>query len=459
MKLRRIDVVAKCHQVPAIRFEDQEDASLTSFAGLVIFQALFRRMQLRGRLRKCFGHLLVGSSYGFWRIFLWLVVHLLLGYRRLRDRDYYAEDPLLLRVLGLTRLPDTGTISRMLAKVDEQAVERLRELSRQIVLERLLAEGLARVTLDFDGSVLSTQRHAEGTAIGYNKRKKGSRSYYPLFCTVAQTGQFLDLLHRSGNVHDSNGSLPFIRQCLEAVREQLPGAKLEARVDSAFFDEKQLISLALEQVEFTASVPFERFPKLKGVIEARRRWHRIDGSWSYFECDWKPDRWLLGFRILIFRQKKSVPTQGPLQLDLFEPKSHEYQYSVVITNKTTQAPSVMEFHHGRGAQEGLFAEAKGHCQLEYIPVRTRCGNQTYCLAAIMAHNLTRELQMQAQPRAYNNKPKRSNLWGFQTLGTLRQRLICRAGRLIRPQGRLTLVTSGNQTVRKELANYHAASSN
>ena len=68
------------------------------------------------------------------------------------------------------------------------------------------------VTLDFDGSVLSTNRHAEGAAVGFNKAKKGARSYYPLFGTVAQTGQVLDLLHRSGNVHDSNGALGFITE-------------------------------------------------------------------------------------------------------------------------------------------------------------------------------------------------------------------------------------------------------
>jgi hypothetical protein len=35
--------------------------------------------------------------------------------------------------------------------------------------------------------VQSTKRHAEGTAVGFNKEKKGARSYYPLFCTVAAT--------------------------------------------------------------------------------------------------------------------------------------------------------------------------------------------------------------------------------------------------------------------------------
>jgi len=64
--------------------------------------------------------------------------------------------------------------------------------------------------MDFDGSVLSTGRVAEGTAVGFNKKKKGQRSYYPLFCTIAQIGQVLDLYHRSGNVHHSNGAEQFI---------------------------------------------------------------------------------------------------------------------------------------------------------------------------------------------------------------------------------------------------------
>lgn len=70
--------------------------------------------------------------------------------------------------------------------------------SRSLVIEGLQREQLPRVTLDFDGSVQSTKGHAEGTAVGFNKNKKGARSYYPLFCTVAQTGQFFDSFHRPG---------------------------------------------------------------------------------------------------------------------------------------------------------------------------------------------------------------------------------------------------------------------
>ena len=156
---------------------------------------------------------------------------------------------------------------------------------------------------------------------------------------------------------------------------------------------------------------------------------------------------------MVIRQKKALPTKRALQQDLFEPKSHEFTYQVIVTNKTTGAVHTMEYHHGRGSQEGVFGETKSHCQLDHSSMRGWRSNQTYCLAAIMAHNLTRELQMQVQGPSSGTTSKRRNLWGFETLNTLRQRPVRREGRLIRPQGRLTLVTPGNATVQDEFAKY------
>ena len=98
--------------------------------------------------------------------------------------------------------------------MDAVGILKLRQLCREMLLTRLQALNLARLTMDFDGSVISTGRVAEGTAVGFNKKKKGQRSYYPLFCTIAQTAQVLDVLPRAGNVHDSNGALQFILDCI-----------------------------------------------------------------------------------------------------------------------------------------------------------------------------------------------------------------------------------------------------
>ena len=184
MKSRKTQIQAQVHKIPAIRFEDQK---LTSFSGLLVFQALFSRMNLKRRLKQCFRHMKVSPIFGRHLVVWLLIVHLLIGFRRLREVDYYRDDPLVLRLMGLRKLPDVSTISRALSQMENESVENLKSLCRSLVVEGLKREALPRLTLDFDGSVLSTKGQAEGTAVGFNKKKKGSRSYYPLFCTVAQT--------------------------------------------------------------------------------------------------------------------------------------------------------------------------------------------------------------------------------------------------------------------------------
>ena len=234
MKLSRANVRGKATLGMELRFETQD---LTSYSGLILFQHFFSLIGIKERLWRCFRHLKANPIYGHHVMVMRLVVHLIIGHRRLRDLDYYRDDELVKRVLGLKRLPDVSTLSRSLSSADKHSVSKVRAESTTVVIERLVAEQFASVTLDFDGSVLSTGRHAEGSAVGFNKNKKGARSYYPLFCTVAQTDQVLNVHHRPGNVHDSNGADTFIEHCVRTVRESLPRAKIEVRIDSAFFNQ------------------------------------------------------------------------------------------------------------------------------------------------------------------------------------------------------------------------------
>jgi hypothetical protein len=337
--------------------------------------------------------------------------------------------------------------------MDTEGVENLLGLNRALVLGRLQTIDVPRVTLDFDGVVQSTKGHTEGTAIGFNKKKKGARSYYPLFCTVAQTDQIFDMHHRSGNVHDSNGALEFIDDCLSKVKEALNRVHLEVRVDSAFFSDDILWLLELYRAEFTCSVPFARFSELKTMVQSRKRWKRLDNRWSFFEAKWKPKCWDERYRFLFLRQQNEVRHKGPLQLDLYQPKDFEYEYKVIVTNKKGTAKKILQFHNGRGVQEKLFGEGQQHAALGIVPTRRMIANQTFTIAGILAHNLSREIQMAAAAPAPRQTAKRNSLWKFQSLGTIRQRLLHRAGSLSRPAGKLTLTVSGNDIVRAEMDNY------
>ena len=367
-----------------------------------------------------------------------LVIHLLLGFRELRDAAHYQDDPLVQRVLGLKHLPDVATISRMLKDADQKSIDKLRQLLTDMVLERIASLALPRITLDFDGSVQSTKRRAEGSAVGFNKKKKGARSYYPLFCTVAQTGQVLDFLHRSGNVHDSNGAREFILQCVQQVRDELPGVIIEVRMDSAFFSDEIVAALNEKGVEFSISVPFERFVELKQMIERRQRWYSINAEISYFETEWKPKSWPRCCRFLMIRTLAKKQQKGPIQLDLFEPYQYGYEFKVIVTNKDLSASAVVDYHGGRGSQEGIFGELKTNCQMDYIPVRRRLGNEMYLLASLFAFNLVRDLQMRLASPTRTTTRKRPALWAFEKVETFRRKVLQRAGRLSTPSGKLVL---------------------
>jgi hypothetical protein len=310
------------------------------------------------------------------------------------------------------------------------------------------------LTLDFDGVVIATQgRLKEGTAVGFNRRKKGGRSYYPLFCTIAQTGQVFDVYHRPGNVHDSNGAKGFVLECLERIREVLPYVTIEVRMDSAFFSDEMVGLLDGMGIEFTLSVPFERFVELKGLIEQRKRWQRQDQIWSYFECPWKPKKWSTRYRFLFIRQRCQEIYKEPIQLDLFIPRVYGYQFTVIVTNKTVGMRKVLRFHHGRGGQEKIFGELRSQSQMDYIAVRRLCGNQLYLMMAVLAHNLSREVQMRTEPKSRGTTERRSPLWHFEELETLRHHVLQRAGRFTWPKGKLTLTVTGSPAVQEDLLHF------
>ncbi len=450
MKYSKSAINSKTHAAPTLRFDEQQ---LTSFSGLVVFQLLLKTLQLKPRLKECLEKRQPLQSYGHATIALILVVHITLGYRKLSDIKYYQHDPMVKHLHGLASLPDASTLSRRLNSIEPEHIKKFSTLSQKLVIDRCIEEKLTRITLDFDGSVISSKKYAEGVAVGYNKNKKGERSYYPLFCTVAQTGQIFGMHHRSGNVHDSNGAHKFILSNIRKIREFLPKIAIEVRMDSAFFSDEIITLLNQQGVEFSISVPFERHANLKSVLEKEAQWSKVDGVYSTTEIDWKPKSWAKSFRIVGVQRKDLTQQKGVVQLDLFIPYKIGYSFSVIITNKKCSAKYVMHFHQGRGAQEGLFAELKSQAQMDYIPVKSWEGNQMYMHCAMMAHNLNRELQMQIYQKDRAHNAKRAALWVFDSLNRVRNTLFIQAGRLIRPNGKFVLSMNRDDDLEKRMECY------
>ena len=107
MKHSKADVRGKARPALDLRFEPQH---LTSYSGLILFQHFFSIVGIKERLWGCFRHLKDNPIYGHHLIMMLLIVDLIIGHRRLRDVDYYRDDEMVKRILGLKQLPDVSTI-------------------------------------------------------------------------------------------------------------------------------------------------------------------------------------------------------------------------------------------------------------------------------------------------------------------------------------------------------------
>jgi len=67
--------------------------------------------------------------------------------------------------------------------------------------------------------------------------------------------------------------------------------------------------------------------------------------------------------------------------------------------------------------------------------------------------------MLTMPRCRGTTEKRTALWAFERLDTLRDTLLRRAGRITRPQGKLTLTIGTCSWIKNRLLQYLAALDN
>src|SRR5437870_6675709 len=170
-------------------------------------RAFFRLIKLHRRVQSVFARYGVGGDYRAIDMILVIVVLILVGGRRLDHLNYLCEDPLVKRFCGLLRLPRERSVARWLKRFTHKSLQALVELNSQMVCEAIEKEKLGRLTLDIDGSVITTGASVAWSFRGFNQHHRKDPSYYPILAHLAQTGQFLRLKNRPGTDHDSNGAV------------------------------------------------------------------------------------------------------------------------------------------------------------------------------------------------------------------------------------------------------------
>ena len=436
MRLKTTDLHARVNAPLVLRFRAR---GLTSYAGLELIRQYWDRLGLVGLVRDQVAVRLPGSDYGATSLILLLLTLIIVGGRRLAHLAWLERDPLVLRACGLARIPTARSVARWLEKIRMKDLDGLVSLNEKVVAEAVRTSGVRRLTIDVDGSVVSTGLTVKGARRGYNPHDRKAPSYYPITAHEAQTGQILRVQNRAGNVHDGKGSLGFLRSLFGQLRRSFGDElTLEFRMDGAFFRRDVIELLEKHGAEYAIKVPFYHWVGLKALVAERKRWTRVNDTVDCFEKKLEVADWGRRMRVVIYRRRVRHEAPKNYQLDLFDPADGHYEYSAVVTNKDLTGAYLWYFQCGRGSHEKAYAELKGGFAFDCLPSRSYAANSAWQMLSVLAFNLMRSMQVATTSTKRTPNRTRRTLYRLSHIQTLRYQFIGRAGIVIRPGGRATL---------------------
>ena len=210
MRRRKAELRARVNGPLTLRYER---TGLTSYAGLDFVRRWLQRDGVLALLRRELATTLPPTDYGVCGLVLVVLALLLSGGRRLRHLRYLERDPIVRRFCGLRQLPTARTVGRWLAAFRAAHLPRLQWVNALVAARAIRQTGQRRLTIDVDGSVVSTGLQVAWAQRGFNPHRRKVPSYYPITAYEAQSGQVLRVQNRPGNVHDGKAASRFCARC------------------------------------------------------------------------------------------------------------------------------------------------------------------------------------------------------------------------------------------------------
>lgn len=399
------------------KVEKSKDVVMTSFAGLPLLTELAHHTGLITALDKLPGLWKRRGTYTSSDYILGLALMLACGGEGLDDTRVLAGDKGLSQ-MALPGIPAANSFGEFLRRFSKRTLQRFSDIvSRQAVSG--LRPGQT-ITLDIDSSVIESNKKDA------KRSYKGVDGYNPLLAWIDELDVFIGGAFRQGNASPQSHIASLLRYCHRRIPA---GVKVRVRSDSAGYQLQVMQTCQRYGYEFAIRADLD--PAVRGAIE------RIpEGAWQLVVRG--NDTFLLAetvhapgnsgnragsglpaYRLVVIRRTG--------QLDLFRPP---IEYYPIITDlpASMNALEVVDFYNGRGRMEKAIGEAKNGFALHWLPCGEFLANAAYFQIALLAYNLARTLKRVALPEGWRNL----------SIKSLRFRLLCHAGVIVRHARRLIL---------------------
>ncbi len=133
-----------------------------------------------------------------------LILGILAGAGHMSHMALLRTDQVIRTLFEWENFPADSTLGRIFKLFSHSSCQELSEAEDEIRRKVWKKKWFGRVTLDFDSSVSGVFGSQEGAEKGYNPKKKGQKSYHPIFCFIAETRECLHNWFRTGNAYSGN---------------------------------------------------------------------------------------------------------------------------------------------------------------------------------------------------------------------------------------------------------------
>ena len=425
-----------------IHYEVSDKTQAITCGGLGVIHTLARRYGLIEEIDQRLHLLKLHLPYHESDHVLAIAYNILCGGTCLEDLELRRNDENFLNALGARRIPDPTTAGdfcrRFTSSLHIDALLGAVNAARRRVWAEQPAAFFDRATIDMDGALVETTGQCKrGMDIAYD----GTWGYHPLVISLANTGEVLSIVNRSGNRPSHEGAAREVNRalwlCLEAGFRQVL-----LRGDTDFSQTEHLDGWdAIAGVRFIFG--YNATPNLKGIADdlpvsawrtlkrparydvkthERQRPEnvkdrivrdrqfetlRLQGE-DVAEFDYRPTACAKSYRMVVVR--KNI-TKAKGEAALFD----EIRYFFYITNEREwPAEEVVFSANDRCDQENLISQLKSGVRSLRAPVDTLESNWAYMAMTALAWNLKAwfALALPEAPGRWQERYRQEKRWAL-----------------------------------------------
>jgi hypothetical protein len=358
---------------------------------------------------------------------------------RLQHIDLRRNDEVFLDALGARRIPDPTTAGDFCRRFTVESIQTLQDVFHETRLKAWASQPGAffdRATIDMDGTLVETTGQCkQGMDIAYD----GTWGYHPLVLTLANTGEVLSIVNRSGNRPSHEGAAAEVDRCLEVCfrggfrkvllrgdtdfsqTEHLDRWNADRRVRFIFgYDAKPNVKDMAAYLPEKTWKKLERPPRYEPKTGERRRPTNFKDEIvrqrefetlrlqfeEVAEFTYQPTACQHEYRMIVLR-KNITRTKG--ELCLFD----EIRYFFYLTNDwVSEVEEIVFSANGRCHQENLLAQLHDGCCALRAPVDTLESNWAYMVMTALSWNLKAwwALMLPTAPGRWQEKHQEEKRW-------------------------------------------------